>query len=193
MAGETADNIEELEILTYEGTRMTVGATDDEELETVIREGGRRGEIYSKLKAFRDRYADLIRKEFPNIPRRVSGYNLLALLPENGFQVARSLVGSECTCVLLLEATTRLVYWPPVRSLLVVGYEDIFKAADHVTEPLTFKPIALEALDDTFIADMKKKGMHPEHLNMMPEGKAWLLVALPNNSEMSAYSATNMH
>ena len=189
MAGETSDNIEALEILTYDGTRMTVGATGDEELEAIIREGGRRGEIYSKLKSFRDRYAELIRREFPKIPRRVSGYNLPALLPENGFHVARALVGSECTCVLVLEATTRLVYWPPVRSLLVVGYKDIFEAADHVTEPLTFNPIALEALDDTFIADMKKKGMHPEHLDMMPEGKAWLLVEFGGESKEESDAA----
>src|ERR1051325_6512671 len=176
MAGETSDNIEELEILTYDGTRMRVGATSEAEVETIIRSGGRRGEIYHQLKAFVERYADSIRKNFPQIPRRVSGYNLPALLPENGFHVARALVGSECTCVLVLEATTRLVYWPPVRSLLVLGYADIFEAADHVTEPLPYKPMALESLDDTFIDDMKKKGMHPKNLNLMPEGKAWLLV-----------------
>ena len=176
MAGETSDNIDELEILTYDGTRMRVGATNADELETIIRFGSRRGEIYQHLKAFTDRYANAIRRNFPQIPRRVSGYNLPALLPENGFHVARALVGSECTCVLVLEATTRLIYWPPVRSLLVLGYADIFEAADHVTEPLPYKPMALEALDDTFIDDMKKKGMHPKHLNLMPEGKAWLLV-----------------
>jgi FAD/FMN-containing dehydrogenase/Fe-S oxidoreductase len=183
MAGETSDNIEELEVLTYDGTHMRVGQTSDEELERIINQGGRRGEIYAKLKEFRDRYADSIRRNFPQIPRRVSGYNLTALLPENGFHVARALVGSECTCVIVLEATTRLIYWPPVRSLLVIGYRDIFDAADHVTEPLPYKPMALEALDDTFIEDMKKKGMHPKNLNMMPEGKAWLLVEFGGRSK----------
>ncbi|HKC64562.1 MAG TPA: FAD-linked oxidase C-terminal domain-containing protein, partial [Pyrinomonadaceae bacterium] len=132
---------------------------------------------------FRDKYADSIRKNFPEIPRRVSGYNLPALLPENGFNVARALVGSECTCVIVLEATTKLIYWPPVRSLLVIGYNDIFDAADHITEPLPYKPIALEALDSTFIEDMKKKGMHPKNLNMMPEGKAWLLIEFGGRSK----------
>jgi FAD/FMN-containing dehydrogenase/Fe-S oxidoreductase len=183
MGGETSDNIEELEILTYDGARMRVGQTSDEELESIIRAGGRSGEIYARLKAFRDKYADSIRRNFPQIPRRVSGYNLPALLPENGFNVARALVGSECTCVIVLEATTRLIYWPPVRSLLVIGYQDIFDAADHVTEPLPYKPMALEALDDTFIEDMKKKGMHPKNLNMMPEGKAWLLVEFGGRSK----------
>jgi FAD/FMN-containing dehydrogenase/Fe-S oxidoreductase len=186
MAGETDANIDELEILTYDGTRMRVGATSDREVEDIIQSGGRRGEIYSKLKAFVNTHANSIRKNFPPIPRRVSGYNLPALLPENGFHVARALVGSECTCVLVLEATTRLVDWPPVRSLLVLGYADIFEAADHVTEPLPYNPLALEALDDTFIEDMKKKGMHPKHLNLMPEGKAWLLVEFGGRDKQEA-------
>src|SRR5205814_4368895 len=116
MAGRTADNVEELEVLTYDGLRMRVGQTGDDEFDRIIAEGGRRGEIYAGLKALRDRYADLIRRRFPDIPRRVSGYGLEQLLPEHGFHVARALVGSECTCVVVLEATVRLVHSPPARS-----------------------------------------------------------------------------
>ena len=139
MAGKTDDNIEELEILTYDGTRMRVGETVDDELENEMRAGGRRGEIYRGLKALRDRYADLIRRSYPDIPRRVSGYNLPWLLPEKGFHVARALVGSECTCVTVLEATVRLVASPPVRSLLVLGYRDVYTAGDHIMEVLAHK------------------------------------------------------
>ncbi len=176
MAGETVDNIDELDILLYDGTRMRVGATSEDELNRLVHQGGRVGEIYSRLKALRDKYADQIRKEFPMIPRRVSGFNLPALLPEQGFNVAKALVGTEGTCVLVLNAKTRLVYNPPVRSLLVFGYPDIFDAADHVIEPMKFGPVGLEALDDTFIKYMKKKGMHPPHLDLMPKGAAWLLI-----------------
>ena len=158
MGGETSNNIERLDVLLYDGTRMTVGETSDEQLESIIRKGGRRGEIYGKLKDLRDKHADGIRKNFPEIRRRVSGYNLTALLAENNFNVARALVGSECTCVLVLEATVKLIPSPPVRSLLVIGYSDIFHAADNVLVPWPFKPIAIEALDDTFIQDMKRKG-----------------------------------
>lgn len=186
MSGRTSDNVDELEILTYDGTRMRVGATTDDECERLIREGGRRGEIYARLKAFRDKHSGLIRRNFPQLPRRVSGYNLPALLPENGFHIARALVGSECTCVLVLAATTKLVDWPPSRSLLVIGYKDIFAAADHVTEPLNFNPLAVEALDDSFIDDMKKKGMHPKHLKLMPDGGAWLLVEFGGRTKEDA-------
>src|SRR5579885_2339903 len=138
MAGMTSENIEELEILTYDGLRMRVGPTDEETLVRFIGEGGRKGEIYAALKRLRDTYADLMRARFPRLPRRVSGYALDQLLPENGFHVARALVGSEGTCVTVLEATTRLVSSPPARTLLVLGYPDAFVAADHVPEIMAY-------------------------------------------------------
>lgn len=186
MAGETVDNIEELEIVTYDGIRLRVGATSDRQLEQIIQEGGRKGEIYKRLRALRDKYADQIRKEFPMIPRRVSGFNLPALLPEQGFNVAKALVGTECTCVLVLEAKTKLVSNPPARSLLVFGYPDIFMAADNVVEPVKFGPVGLEALDDTFMDYMKKKHMHPPDMSFMPEGSAWLLIEFGGKDKAEA-------
>ena len=117
MAGRTADNVKSLKIVTYRGLQLTVGPTSDSDLRSIIAAGGKRGEIYRKLVELRDRYARLIRERYPNIPRRVSGYNLDELLPENGFNVARALVGSEGTCVTVLEATLDLVHSPPKRAL----------------------------------------------------------------------------
>jgi FAD/FMN-containing dehydrogenase/Fe-S oxidoreductase len=176
MGGKTVDNIDELEVLTYDGLRMRVGRTSDGELEKIIREGGRRGEIYLKLKNLRDKYAGLIRKRYPRIPRRVSGYNLDQLLPENGFNVARALVGTEGTCVVILEARARLVYSPPVRSVMALGYPDIYTAGDHVMEVLAAKPIGLEGVDDVLERNMKILKMHDKDLKLMPEGHSWLVV-----------------
>ena len=176
MAGRTAENIRELEVLTYDGLRLRVGATSEEELAQIIGEGGRRGEIYERMRDLRDRYADRIRDRYPDIPRRVSGYNLDQLLPENGFNVARALVGSESTLVTVLEATLELVHMPPARSLLVLGYEDIWHAADHVMEIRDLGAIALEAVDVTLIRDMKLMHTHEQDIAMLPEGKGWLLV-----------------
>src|ERR671933_397815 len=176
MTGRTSDNVEELEVLLYDGTRMRVGPTNDGELERIIREGGRKGEIYEQLKDLRDRYADLIRERYPDIPRRVSGYNLDELLPEKGFNVARALVGTEGTCAFVLEATVRLTPWPPARSLLVLGYPSIFEAADHVPEVMSHEPIACEAIDRELIEDMRRQGMHESEIPMLPDGDGWLMV-----------------
>src|SRR5205814_8452465 len=104
----------------------------------------------------RDQYADLIRNRYPNIPRRVSGYNLDELLPERGFNVARALVGTESTCVTILQAEMTLIYRPKARSLLVLGYSDVYSAGDHVPDVLAFRPIGLEGMDDRLIDDMKE-------------------------------------
>jgi len=186
MAGRTADNVEELEIVTYDGVRMTVGPTPEAELERIIAEGGRRGEIYAGLKSIRDRYADLIRKRYPKIPRRVSGYNLDDLLPENGFNVARALVGTESTCVTVLEATVRLVHSPPGRALLVVGYPDVYHAGDDIPEIMKFHPIGLEGLDDNLVHFMIKKRLHPEDSELLPKGNGWLLVEFGGDDKEKA-------
>ncbi|HJT97045.1 MAG TPA: FAD-linked oxidase C-terminal domain-containing protein, partial [Rhodanobacteraceae bacterium] len=178
MGGKTVDNVESLRVLTYDGLELDVGATSDAELARIIAAGGRRGEIYAALRDLRDRYADEIRARFPKIPRRVSGYNLDSLLPENGFHVARALVGSEGTCVAILEAACRLVPSPPARSLLVLGYRDVFAAADHVPDILEYGPIGLEGIDDRLIDDMKAIGLHPRDVELLPEGRGWLLVEL---------------
>lgn len=178
MGGKTVENVHELEILTYGGLRMRVGRTSDDELERIIGEGGRRGEIYARLRALRDRYADLIRERYPDIPRRVSGYNLDQLLPEHGFHVARALVGSEGTCVTVLEASVNLVYSPPARVLLALGYPDAYIAADQVPEIMTHGPTALEGFDDYLVAKLKAKELHPDAVALLPEGRGWLFVEL---------------
>ena len=186
MGGKTDDNIEELDILTYDGVRMRVGATTDAELERIIRAGGRQGEIYAGLQSLRDRYASLIRTKYPNIPRRVSGYNLNYLLPENGFNVARALVGSEGTCVTILEATCRLIPSPQSRTLAVVSYPDIFQCADHVPELMSYGPIGLEGIDDVLVEYTRRKGINAEGLALLPEGGGWLLAEFGGESQQES-------
>jgi FAD/FMN-containing dehydrogenase/Fe-S oxidoreductase len=183
LAGRTADNVEALDILLYDGTRMRVEKTSDAELEIISRQGGRRGEIYSKLRNLRDRYGNLVRRRYPKIPRRISGYNLDELLPEKGFHVARALVGSEGTCVAILEATVNLIRARPYRTLVVLGYPDIYCAADHVVEIGEHGAIGLEALDHKFLVDLQKKHLQQDHLKLLPEGKGFLLVEFGGDTQ----------
>jgi Fe-S oxidoreductase/FAD/FMN-containing dehydrogenase len=190
MGGRTVDNIHELEILTYEGMRMRVGPTDGAEYERIAAEGGRRAEIYRDLRALRDHYADGIREKFPKIPRRVSGYSIDELLPERGFHVARSLVGSESTCVLFLEATCRLVPSPPERALVVLGFHDIATGGDHISEVAQYGPIGLEGIDDRLFQDLKEKGHESAKLiDLFPPGGGWLLVEFGGETQEEADSA----
>ena len=186
MAGKVEENTIALEILTYDGLRIWVGLTSDDELEAIIGKGGVQGEIYSRLKAIRDRYADEIRRRFPHIPRLVSGYPLQQLLPENGFNVARSLVGTESTCVTVLQAKLRLVHSPPVRTLVVAGFADIFTAGDQVPFCNGFDPIALEGIDASMFQYMHDKGMSTSGREIFPDGGAWLVVEFGGDTKEQA-------
>jgi len=208
MAGKTDDNIEQLEVVTYDGVQLRVGAEaalglqkqnesgvpsesgvphpstgSGQAFSPTLREVGistdqssrRVSQILNSLHQIASDYASLIRQNFPQIPRRVSGYNLNYLLPENGFHIARSLVGSEGTCVTILEATCRLVESPPARVLLVLGFLDVYECADRVPEILEHKPIGLEGFDDLLVACTRTKNLNPEGLALLPEGHGWLL------------------
>jgi FAD/FMN-containing dehydrogenase/Fe-S oxidoreductase len=176
MGGKTVDNIRALDVLLYDGTRMTVGATSEDELAQIIAARGRRGAIYAGLKAIRDKYAPLIRERYPKIPRRVSGYNLDSLLPEHGLHVARALVGSEGTCVTVLGATLELMPSPPCRRLVVAAFKDGYTAADWVPEILKHEPIGLEGFDHLLIDFMRRKHLAEDDIALLPRGGGFLLV-----------------
>jgi len=183
LGGKAVDNVESLDIVLYDGTRLTVGATTPEQLDSLIRGGGRVGQIYAGLARIRDRYAGLIREKFPQIPRRVSGYNLDQLLPENDFHVARALVGSEGTCANIVSATLNLTNSPPFRVLTVLGFSDPYLAADAVPLALEHKPIGLEGFDSMLVEFMRRKGLALKDLDRLPEGNGFLLC------EVGAWSA----
>ncbi|MER6307978.1 FAD-linked oxidase C-terminal domain-containing protein [Streptomyces sp. NPDC001657] len=182
--GKTVDNVRRLEILTYDGVRMWVGPTSPEEYAEIQAEGGRRAEIYRGLRELADRYLGDIRRGFPDIPRRVSGYNLDSLLPEKGFDVARALVGSEGTLVTVLHAELDLVPVPPCEAMVVLGYPDICAAADDVPRLLAHgNPTQLEALDGRMAQLMREEHAYLDSLESFPEGDSWLLVQFTGDTK----------
>ncbi|MFJ9752582.1 FAD-binding and (Fe-S)-binding domain-containing protein [Streptomyces chartreusis] len=182
--GKTVDNVRRLEVLTYDGTRMWVGPTSKDEAARIVAEGGRRAEIYAGLDRVITEYLADVRRGYPKIPRRVSGYNLDSLLPENGFDVARALVGSEGTLVTVLHAELDLVPVPPHLSLLALGYDDICRAADDVPRLLEHcSPSQLEAIDGRMAQLMREEGAYLDSLDMLPEGDSWLMVQFAGDSQ----------
>jgi FAD/FMN-containing dehydrogenase/Fe-S oxidoreductase len=186
MGGKVQDNIEEMRVLLYDGTILTVGPTPPEELARIVRQNDRRGQIYSELLRLRDRYGDLARDRFAKIPRRVSGYNFDELLPEKPFNVARALVGSEGTCVIVLEAKVRLVHSPRYKSLVCLGFRDVYVAADAVPDILEFKPIALEGFEGDVLTVMRQKNLQPENIALLPPGNGYLLAEFGGDTAAAA-------
>jgi FAD/FMN-containing dehydrogenase/Fe-S oxidoreductase len=182
-AGKTVDNIEELVVATYGGTRMVLGALGDDEYRDRASYDGESGRILRELRELRAHYAETIRTGFPPLSRRVSGYNLDQLLPEKGFHLARSLVGTESTCALVTEVTLRLSHWPRYRTLVLLAFEDIYLAADHVPQLLAHPLIGLEGFDRRLVDQMRKADLHVRNLRHLPEGGGWLLCEIGADDE----------
>jgi FAD/FMN-containing dehydrogenase/NAD-dependent dihydropyrimidine dehydrogenase PreA subunit len=174
--GKTVDNVESLDVILYDGTRMTLdGSTQSTERSpsgVSPREAALRGDMV-QLAA---RSADEIRARYPRIPRRVSGYNLDQLLPENGFNLARAIVGSEGTLGVVTNATVRLVPKPAQLVLVVLGFADVFAAADQVAWLIGFTPQALEGFDHHLPDFARLKGM--PGVKLLPDGRAFLVMEL---------------
>jgi FAD/FMN-containing dehydrogenase/Fe-S oxidoreductase len=151
--GTTADNIHALTVARYGG-------------DTLRLDRGRWDGAPAGLRELVGSHLALLRTGFPELPRRISGYALDALLPERGPDLARAFCGSEGTLGVLTEATVRLVEAPASRALAVLGYADESAAAEAAPGLLPYRPLTVEGM----AADLVRQ---PAGL---PRGGAWLFV-----------------
>ena len=176
--GRTSDHTVAMDVVSAEGhllrvTRTGVSAVHPEDAAAV--EAAER--ISRDLRALAADNLALFRVELGRIPRQVSGFHLSHLLPENGFDIARALVGSEGTCAVIVSVTVTVVPVSPAALLLCLGYDDVVAAAADVTAILEFSPAAVEGIDDNIVQTMEyRRG--PDSVRGLPAGNAWLYVDL---------------
>jgi FAD/FMN-containing dehydrogenase/Fe-S oxidoreductase len=168
--GKTVDNVESLDVLLYDGTRLTLGA------DAPPAGDPRAAALHQSLQSLAARYGDQIRARYPRIPRRVSGYNLDQLLPENGVNLARAIVGGEGSLAIVLNATVRLVPKSAEVGMVVLGFADVFAAADQTPWLLEYQPLALEGFDHHLPDFARTKGIAA--VKLLPAGEAFLVMEL---------------
>ncbi|MEU0391130.1 FAD-binding and (Fe-S)-binding domain-containing protein, partial [Streptomyces chartreusis] len=183
--GRTSGHVEALEIVTADGVRAVA---DHSGLHPVDpRDGGRISRLEADLKRLIADNLASIRTELGRIPRQVSGYQLHHLLPENGFDLARALVGTEGTCAVVTAATVRLVATAQASTLLTLGYDDVVAAAEDVPEILRWSPSAVEGMDEAIVATMRAR-RGPDSVTGLPEGRAWLYVELEGDDQAAVHA-----
>ena len=185
-AGRTEDNVHALDVLLYDGTRLDLRYRTLDEMRELAARDDRVGEVHRGLLALRDEYATLVRERYPDIPRRVSGYNLPELLGGDGIHTARALVGTEGTCGIVLEATVELRPSPPARSTLVLAYPSIAEAGDHVPAILDSGCIALEGIDEQLTGSVRAAGLRGPDGADLPDGDGWLLLEFGGETQADA-------
>ncbi len=181
--GTTADNVRSLDVLLAGGQTMTVDAPGTgfdagQRKAELCRRPGREGEIYRDLLAISEENATLIRRRFGGFSRQISGYALDRLLPENGYDVARLLCGSEGGLAATLRATVALTALPAAKVLLALGFPDSGSAADSVPHVLPHRPLTMESINATLVDRLPVQVRREASAAGLPEGRAWLLVEL---------------
>jgi Fe-S oxidoreductase len=174
----------ELDVLTGTGVRFTARRYGRARSADGAPEAG----LLSSLGALADAGLPLLRTEFGRFTRQVSGYSLEHLLPENGFDVAKFLSGTEGTLALTLRATVRLVDAPPATALAVLGYPDMPAAADAVPGLLPHQPVALEGLDSRMV-DVVRTRRGPAAVPGLPRGGGWLFAETAGSTQAEAVDA----
>ena len=160
--GTTADSVRELDVVTARGQRLRLGQ------EWAGAPAGLRELVDGELAR--------LRTGFPELPRRISGYALDALLPEHRADVARSFCGSEGTLGVLTEAVVGLVRAPRARALAVLGYADEGAAAEAAAGLLAHRPLTVEGMAADLVPGAAA----------LPRGGAWLFVETGADSAAEA-------
>jgi FAD/FMN-containing dehydrogenase/Fe-S oxidoreductase len=182
--GRTADNVVALDLLTSSGELLTARRFGRDGLTAA-------GPLGKALDQVVHANLGLIRTEFGRFTRQVSGYSLEHLLAENGADLARFLVGTEGTLGLVTAATVDLVEAPAAVALAVLGYEDIFTAAEAVAAVRPHAPVALEGMDAQMV-DVLRARRGAAAVPDLPRGGGWLFVETAGATEAEAVAAARL-
>jgi len=172
--GRTADNVESLSLVT--GTTAELSVSRHDGLLSSLNFDGPLAALHRLV----DDDLAILRTEFGRFQRQISGYPLHHLLPENGFDLTRALIGTEGTLGVVTEATVRLVEEPAHRVLVVLGFADIVAAAAAAPAVLEHRPTACEGLDSRIVDVVRRRG--GRGIPVLPRGGAWLMVELPGEA-----------
>jgi FAD/FMN-containing dehydrogenase/Fe-S oxidoreductase len=182
--GRSADNVVALDVVSGAGVRFTARRYDKSRPAADAPEAA----LLAGLGSLVDGGLGLIRTEFGRFTRQVSGYSLEHLLPENGFDVAKFLSGTEGTLGLTLGAAVRLVDAPKAVALAVLGYPDMPAAAEAVPGLLPHLPVALEGLDSRMV-DVVRMRLGPDAVPDLPRGGGWLFAETAGDTLDEAVAA----
>ena len=191
--GRSADNVVALDVVTGSGLRFTAARYGKDEAATgaagaTTDQPGAAAALLAELRALAGRNLAGIRTEFGRFTRQVSGYSAEHLLPENGFDVAKFLSGTEGTLALTLGATVRLVDAPRATALAVLGYQDMPSAAEAVPGLLPHLPVALEGLDSRMV-DVFRARRGQDAVPGLPRGGGWLVAETAGDTVEAAVAA----
>lgn len=175
--GRMVDAVEEVELILSNGKVLSFVPLTEEELAEKLKLPDEEGHIYREVEALKKEYSTEIKKAFPQIPRRVSGYNLDELIKTGFNNFAKLICGSEGTLGVISKIGVRIVKKPLKTALCLIYFQTILEAMADIKAILGFKPMALELIDEKILEAGKKAPSMRGKLDWLKVNHGNILVA----------------
>ena len=182
--GKTIDNVEELRVVLSNGDVADLGQLDGAEMEARTRGDTFAAQIYRELMPIGEASRDEVLARYPNIQRRVSGYNLDEFLRPDGFNMARFVVGSEGTLLTITGAKLRIVPRPKMKALAILHFHDLIESMEATVAALELEPAAVEHVGSMILRQARDNLEYSRMMDFVQgDPEALLLVELTGDSE----------
>ena len=180
--GKTVDNVLEVKTVLSDGSEAIFGTMSWSELEDRTLSVSLESRIYQRVLELAKLHRDEIKRRYPNIPRRVSGYNLDELLDPEKVNLAKLIVGSEGTLATVVESKLALVPIPKATGLAVLHFGGLLPALETGCEILELEPSAVELIDRMVIELARESLEYSRRLHFI-EGEPHALLVVEFNGE----------
>lgn len=175
--GMTSDNVRAAKVLLYDGSVVELTPGTPAQLAERAKHGDALGTLLGQLLTFREKYADLIRRDFPPHWRRATGYSLDQLIkPDDAFNPARLVVASEGTLGTLLNVTLDLHPTPKKTGLMMLQFADLVRSMEATPAILESEPSAVELMDRFLINLTRSQPGYAKQISLIHGDPAAVLV-----------------
>lgn len=185
--GKMVDHVEEVQLALADGVMINFGDVTPRELLSKVAGNSIESSIYRKIHEIRSQHAEEIKKHFPKIPRRVSGYNLDELIKPGPLNLAKLIAGSEGSLGIATRIKLRIVKKETNCILCVVHFDDLLEAFEKIQEMRQFSPLSLELIDDKIVAMGRRHPLLKDKLDwLIGQPKALIVVEFDGETETIA-------
>ena len=154
--GKTIDNVKSLKTILSNGEDHVFKKIRFSEFEKLILNDSFSSNLYLNSINLFKKYTDELTRRYPDIQRRVGGYNLDEINKDGFVDLTKIIVGSEGTLATVTEAELNLVELPNSKGLLVVEFDDIIKSMEASVLALDLNPSAVEHIGEIIISEARK-------------------------------------
>ena len=174
--GKTIDHVLELKVVLSDGSEAVFSPVDEEEYQRRAAGDGLEGQIYREIRRIARDNEELIRRGFPTVMRRVSGYNIDEFINGAPFDLSKIVVGSEGTLCAVVEARLNLVELPAHKSLVAVHFHDLVESVEANLTVLETDAVASELIDKILLDQTVDSIEHAPSRRFLQGDPAALLV-----------------